>query len=178
MRLLKFLIEEIILKKKTWQVVDLNDLSEKMRNILWDMYVDTYQGIGLHIESPKKLTTKYKVSWLIDIDDDAQPDAFIIYKDLGKIKKIALMGSDGSKLAKSNLIKKIIFLLKSKNWIIEASHKLSDIIESNNVNIIEDIEKIKEIIGEDKFVEDLKGGLYKRKLGSLGVVKKKLYGNI
>ena len=74
-------LNEIKLKKNKWTVVSLGDLDKETRHVLWDMYVDTYQTIGLHIESPEKLTTKYKVSWLIDLDKDAIPDAFIIYKE-------------------------------------------------------------------------------------------------
>ena len=164
------------LKKKKWTVLTLGDLDEETRHMLWDMYVDTYQSIGLHIEDASKLTSKYKISWLIDNDNDPKIDAFIIYKETKYGNKLALMGSDGQKPNKKVLIKQMIDLLKQKSWHIEASHKVAQIIESNGVKVIDDEDTIKSIIGKS-FVEMLSDGEYKRSLGTLGVVKKKMYGS-
>jgi hypothetical protein len=48
------------------------------------------------------------------LDKDPLPDAFIIYKETKHGNKIALLGSDGSKESKHNLIKKVVSLLKTK----------------------------------------------------------------
>lgn len=175
---LQYFTEMAELKKKKWEVLSLSDLDEETRHRLWDMYVDTYQSIGLHIEDVNKLTSKYKVSWLIDIDSDPQIDAFIIYKETKFGNKLALMGSDGKKENKSYLIKKMFALLKKKGWFIEASHKVADMILSNKIKVIDDMETVKAIIGEKVFVEELADGEYKRKLTGLGVVKKRMFGSI
>jgi len=170
-------INEVTLKKNKWTIVDLKDLDQKTRHILWDMYVDTYQSIGLHIESPEKLTSKYKVSWLIDLDKDPIPDAFIIYKETKHGNKLALMGSDGSKESKSHLIKKMIELAKTNGWFMEASNKVADILTKNGIKVITDIDRIKQILGKSDIEETGIEGVYKRKLGALGVFKKQLFGN-
>lgn len=174
----KYFNENIELPKKKWVSVNLSDLEQKIRHRLWDMYVDTYQSIGLHIESVEKLTSKYKVSWLIDIDKDPVPDAFVIYKETPQGNKLALMGSDGQKLSKRLLINKVVKLLKTKGWFCEASHKVAEIFQGKGVPIINNYEFVKKVIGSEKFVEELPNGEYKRKLGSLGVVKKKLFGTL
>jgi hypothetical protein len=147
-----------------------------MRHKLWDMYVDTYQGIGLHIESESKLTSKYKVSWLIDIDAD--PDPFIIYKETPHGNKLALMGTDGSSLAKRTLLEKAISLLKSKKWFAEASHKVADIFRAKGVPVITGIDTIKKLTGKSDVIETDNPEIYKRKLGTMGMVKKTLFGTI
>ena len=168
---------ELELKKKVWTDVSITDLDKKTRHLLWDMYVDTYQSIGLHIEDMNKLTSKYKVSWLIDNDADDNIDAFIIYKKTSNGKKVALMGSDGEKANKKVLIKQVVKLLKTKGWFCEVSHKIFDILVASGVKIIIDYDFVRKVIGK-KFVEELEDGQYKRKLGSLGVVKKTLVGKV
>jgi len=178
MKFKKYINELIDLPKKKWVSIKLSTLEQSTRHKLWDMYADTYQSIGLHIEDVNQLTSKYKVSWLIDMDADPEPDAFIIYKDTKGGKKIALLGSDGEKLSKKLLINKTVKLLKTKGWFVEASHKVADIFVAKGVATIYDMDFVKSVIGEKKFVEELDDGEYKRSLGSLGVVKKRMFGKI
>lgn len=176
-KFLDYINEKINLPKKKWVSVDLKDLDKEMRHRLWDMYTETYQSIGLHIESETKMMNKYKVSWLIDVDKDPQPDAFIIYKELKHGNKIALMGSDGGKESKSTLVKHMLKLMKTKGWFMEASHGVAKILLSNNINVIDDLELIKKITEKDDIVMTDEPGIYKRKLGSMGILKKRLFGN-
>jgi hypothetical protein len=177
MKLREYLLELDLVKDK-WTVVPFIDLDKEMRHRLWDMYVETYHSIGLHIEDASKLTNKYKIAWLIDLDKDPLPDAFIIYKETKHGNKIALMGSDGDKKSKRSLIKKIVSLLKTKGWYCEASHKVADILKSNNVTIITDIDKIKKVLEKPDVIPTETEGVYKRKLGNLGIFKKQLFGKI
>jgi hypothetical protein len=179
MKFKKYISEKLDLKKKVWTIVPFTSLDEETRHKLWDMYVDTYQGIGLHIEDAKQLTSKYKIAWLIDTDKDPEPDAFIIYKETKYGNKIALMGTDGGKLNKRLLIKKVLKLLKTSGWYCEASHKIADIFKSNNINVIKDIDLIKKVLKKSDIEPfDIDNGIYKRKLGTMGVVKKQLFGII
>ena len=175
----KYIQEKLDIPKKKWTVVPLSSLDKETRHKLWDMYVNTYQSIGLHIENSGKLTSKYKVSWLIDTDSDPEPDAFIIYKETNYGKKIALAGSDGSKLNKRLLIKKTVELLKTKGWYSEASLKVADILKAKGVNVIKDMNLIKKVLKKHDIIS-IEGneGYYKRKLGTMGIVKKQLFGII
>lgn len=178
MRLEDYLIEKLNIKKKVWTVIDLKDIDKETRHRLWDMYVDTYQTIGLHIESIDKLVSKYKVSWMIDTDKDPEPDAFIIYKETSYGNKVALMGTDGNRLNKRLLIYKVVKLLKTKGWYCEASHKVAEIFLNKGIKVFEDIELIKKILNKDDVISTEEVGIYKRKIGTLGVIKKRLFGNI
>lgn len=176
MRLLKHLNEKLELPKKKWVSVPLKTLDVDTRKRLWVMYEKTYKPIGLHIENVDKLINNYEVSWLIDTDKDSEPDAFIIYENTSHGQKIALLGTDGGILNKRLLVFKIIKLLKTAGWYVEASHKLADIFVAKKINIIKDADKIKSIIAP-KAVEIINDeGLYKRKIGSLGMIEKRLFG--
>ena len=176
MRFTQYIQEKIDLPKKKWVSVPLSELDQNMKQRLWDMYVNTYQSIGLHIEDINKLTNKYKISWMIDVDQDSDPDAFVIYKETPYGNKIALLGSDNKKLHKRLLVYKVLKLLKTKGWYIEASHKLADIIEKSNVNIIKDKKTIETVLNKPDIQMINDEGLYKRKIGALGYKEKRLFG--
>jgi len=177
MKTYRELSEEIRLKKKTWQIVKFNQLESEMKDKLWKMYKATYAKIGLHIPDMKKLTSKYKVSWIIDIDIDDQPDAFIIYKEMSVGNKLALLGSDGTPVAKKVLVIKSVELLKTSGWYVEASHKIADIFAAKGVGIEKDFETIKKAVGKsDVEMTDKDDGSYTRQIGSLGRIEKKLFG--
>lgn len=178
MRLEDYLLEKLNIKKKVWTIVNLSDLEKETRHKLWDMYVDTYQSIGLHIENIDKLVSKYKVSWMIDTDEDPEPDAFIIYKETSYGNKIALMGTDGNRLNKRLLIHKVSKLLKTKGWYVEASHKVADIFLSKGIKTFTDIEQIKKILGKSDIIPTEEEDIYKRKIGTLGIIKKRLFGSV
>ena len=178
MKFKKYINDEYEFPKKKWVSISLGKLDTQTKKKLWSMYVDTYQSIGLHIEDVNTMTSKYKVSWFIDIDKDPEPDAFVIYKETKLGNKLALLGSDGEKLSKKLLINKAVKLLKTKGWFVEASHKIAEIFTAKGVKTIYDMDFIKGVIGEKKFVEELDDGEYKRSLGALGIVKKRMYGKI
>lgn len=178
MRFIQYIKEKVDLPKKKWVEVNLSDLDQAMRHRLWNMYENTYKSIGLHIGDVNKLTSKYKVSWMIDIDKDSDPDAFIIYKPTKYGNKIALLGSDNKKLHKRLLVYKVLKLLRTKGWFVEASHKLADIFVSKKVNIIKDEDTIKNVLNKPDIEMINDEGLYKRKIGDLGYKEKRLFGNI
>jgi hypothetical protein len=115
------------------------------------MYEMTYKEIGLSIKNLNQLKSKYKMSYLIDIDTDEYPDAFIIYKETGNGRKLALMGSDGQKESKKFLISKSIELIKNKsnNFYAEASHGVADLFLKNNVNIVNDKATVERVLGKE-----------------------------
>jgi hypothetical protein len=60
---------------------------------------------------------------------------------------------------------------------MEASHGVAKILLSNNINVIDDLELIKKITEKDDITMTDEPGVYKRKLGSMGILKKRLFGN-
>jgi hypothetical protein len=178
MSILQYIKEELDswnLPNKKWITISLKQLSDEMKDLLWKMYVDTYKNIGLSVQSKDELTDKYKLSWFIDIDNDIEPDAFIIYDETEFGNKIVLLGSDGNSLSKKLLILKMLKLLKTPGWYIEASHKVADIIKSSGIDYIKDEDSIRKILNKD--IDMLEDGEYERTLGVGIKIKKRIYGN-
>jgi hypothetical protein len=63
---------------------------------------------------------------------------------------LAGLGYIGKKEAKRDLIKKVIDLLNTKGWFIEASLKMEEILSSSKVPVIDDEKVIMDIVGKDK----------------------------
>lgn len=188
---IKYLLEDQkeiwTVKKKQWIVVDLKDVDEDIRTHLWEMYQKTYgtqtgeHGLSLdNYKSMNELLDKYKLCWLIDVDQDPDPDAFIIYKDMpAGNKKISLLGSDRSEAGKRVLLDKLYELLKTHGWYIEASAKLEDICRTKGFNFVDDPEKVKQLISghKSKTMQWIGNGYYTRDLTNSNVkIKKRIYG--
>jgi len=176
MKLQDILYEDLNAPKKKWVTKNLSNLDQDVLDEIWDMFEHTYKSIGLVVSNLNELTSKYKIAMLVDIDKDPVPDAFIIYKETRSGNKIALAGTDGSKPAKSFLVKQMLLLLKKKGWFIEASHRLAEIFESSGVNIVDDKEKVERALNKDiKWLG--KDGKYERKVGGSIKAVKQLFGN-
>jgi hypothetical protein len=161
--------------KNKWVVKKLSDLDKDVLDEIWDMYEHTYKAIGLIVSDMKQMVSKYKISLLIDVDKDTLPDAFTIYKPTKYGAKMVLSGTDGSKPAKSALVKHKLQLLKKKGWYVEASHRLADIFMSSNINYVDDHEVVEKVLG--KTVKWIGNGEYERKVGGSINVAKRLFGN-
>jgi hypothetical protein len=164
------------LPKKQWIDTSLDKLDQYQRDHLWDMYEKTYSKLGLSVATIEKMFDKYKVSWFINVDNDPDSDAFIIYVETKYGNKLALMGSNGSSDAKRELVRKIIMLFRAKGWYGEASHKIASILENNGIPPIDDFETVKRILSEKGTITWLGNGEYERTLKGVGKVTKKLYG--
>jgi len=172
--------------KKKWVVIDLKDVDKKILELLWDMYQKTYgsqtgeKGLSLdNYKSIYELKEKYKLCWLVDVDADPEPDAFIIYKDTANDnKKISLIGSDRSAVGKRALLDKLYELLKTKGWYLEASVKLEEICRTKGFNYVDNEEHVKSLIGHKaKGMKWLGDGYYMRDLTNSNIqIKKRIYG--
>ena len=161
--------------KNVWVVRKLTDLDDDVLQELWAMYEHTYKEIGLIVNSLSELTGKYKISLLIDVDKDPFPDAFVIYKETLFGKKAVLSGSDGTKPAKSALVKHKISSLKTKGWYVEASGRMASILSSNGINVVSEKDDVERVLNKKvKWLND--NGKYERSLRSSMTVVKQLYG--
>lgn len=170
--------EDFDAPKRKWVDKKLSDLDQDVLDELWNMYEHTYKAIGLIVKSLKELTTKYKISLMIDVDKDPMPDAFIVYKPTRFGKKAVLSGTDGSREGKSALVKHKISSLKNKSsgWYVEASHRMADILNDNNVPVVQTQENVENVLGKKvKWLDD--NGKYERVVGGSIKVTKQLFGN-
>lgn len=180
-KLFEEFINEFNITPGKWIDMDLSKLSDDDMQLIWAMYVSTYakEGLDLSANDWEELKYKYKATAIKDVDSDNQPDAFIIYKETKYGKKIALLGTNDKKQAKSDLLKKVFELLNTKGWFIEASLKMEDILSKSNVPAITDEEMIRDVVGAEKKPEMETDGYYTRFLSKAGKrIRKRIYGKL
>ena len=166
----KYYLEKIKLKKNEWKTVKMTDLDKELVDKLWEMYLTTYGELDIisHKNVNSIMTGSHKLLMLVDVDEDPLPDAFIVYKEKGNIKKMSLGGTDGSKKAKRSFIDKLVELYKSGGFVGELStnkaKKLYYILTSHGVPVIKDEKLIKKVIDLEKGFENLQeNGEYTRR---------------
>jgi len=173
------LISELQIPSNKWVDYDLKKIDPDGMKHIWDMYSFSYtnQGLDFSASNWQEMQSKYKATALKDIDNDKEPDAFIIYKNTPFGNKLSLAGTNGKHEAKKEVVKKLIQLVNTSGWFIEASKKMEDIMSSVNAPAVTDPEKIKQIVGGEKDVEVLDNGYYTRKLSKVDKrITKRIYG--
>jgi hypothetical protein len=177
----QFVKEDMTIPSGKWIDMDLKTQDEDMMQLIWGMYTDTYskQGMDFSADDYAELKTKYQATFLKDVDNDKIPDAFIIYKKTKWGNKIALLGTNDKKSAKKDLLEKVISLLRTPGWLLEASLKMEEILSTSNVPWIDDEKIITDLVGKDKKPEMIKNGYYTRLLSKTPKrITKRLYGKI
>lgn len=173
-------LKQILLEftNSKWKSFDLKTISDKELSNIYDMFLTTYKGnTNKRISStPDSLKNKYDEVLELDTDLDGSFDCFLIYINSEYGKKISFLGSKNNIVAKSELIKKMLELLKSRDWFIEGGRKIDDVCTKYNVPYITDKNIIQTII--KKKVELVDSGYYLRKAAFGNKVKKRLYGRI
>jgi len=172
----QFLNEEYDLlhhTKKQWIKQKLSTIDEKIMTYLFDQYKTVYsaEGLDLSAYSAKELQSNYEVVMLIDVDKDPMPDAFIFVRGT----RMKLAATDGEKQSKSVLVRKMVEMVKSEGYSLEASKKIEDIMKARGAPPITDKAQIEKMVGP-KFIRHLSDGYYERNLKKGGVIVKRLYG--
>lgn len=156
------------LPQKKWVEVEWREIADQMKEVVWDVYSLSYADIGRHVPDISTFGQKYKLLFLVDVDEDIHPDAFIAMKDTSFGRKLALLGTDGTKLAKRAVIKKMVELSKTSGYYIEASHKIADILHSSGAPVVMDEDKVRTLL-KGKDLTWLGGGKYTRTLGTSSI---------
>lgn len=172
-------LTEMDIPSNKWVDTDLKTMSPEDAAIIWKMYTDTYakEGLDFSADDQSELQSKYKATFLKDIDSDRIADAFIVYKETPYGSKIALLGTNDKKEAKRDLVKKVIELLNTRGWFIEASLKMEEILAKSGVPVINNEKMVNDIVGADKKPEMEADGYYTRLLSKASKrIRKRLYG--
>ena len=166
-----------VFPQNRWVDVGVSSLNPKVFGKVWEIYELSYGKIGKHVPNPLAFMKKYRMLWLIDVDEDVFVDAFIAYKPTPAGNKVALGGTDGGSKAKRAMITKMQELVKQPGWYAEASHKVADILESAGLRPIDDEAAVRKALKGKEI--DWKGdGKYTRTLGTSSITaEKSLYGN-
>ena len=174
------IINELEIPSGKWVDMKMSDVDVSGMKLIWAMYKTAYKGQGLDLSagSATEMQSKYKAIMLVDVDDDRQPDAFIIYKITPFGKKMALLAANVKKQdAKRAVVKKAIELVKTAGWFLEASAKMEDIMKASGAPVVRDEQKILDILGNDKKPEFIGDGYYTRSLSMADKrITKRLYG--
>lgn len=173
-----FMIEMTNVPFKQWTDFVLKSLDKETMEIVWNMYTTTYGGEGLDFSATdmNDLQQKYSAIFFMDVNNDKIPDAFIIYRKTEFGNKIALSGTNGSKEAKSAFVKKLIELIcHTKNWYVEGSMKIDEILTKNNAPVVNDEQKVRMLLNKD--ITWKENGYYSRKLSRADkFIDKRMYG--
>ena len=174
-------VNELKIPSNRWVDLDLKSIDKAGMESIWAMYTDTYLGAGMDLSANDwpEMQAKYKATALKDVDGDQLADAFIIYKPTKWGNKIALLGTNGKKEAKSDVVKKLLQLVNTRGWFIEASLKMEEILSKSGAPVIRDEKMIRDVVGDDKQPEFTKDGYYTRFLSKAGKrITKRIYGKI
>jgi len=174
-------VSELTIPSGKWVELDLMQIDDKGMQTIWDMYTSTYaqEGLDFSADDYHELRTKYKATAIKDIDSDQIPDAFIIYKKTRWGNKLALLGTNGKKKAKKEVVKKLLELVNTKGWFLEAGMKIEEIMKANNAPVIMNQEMIIDVVGAKKKPEFEEDGYYTRLLSKVGKrIRKRMYGKI
>ena len=179
---IKSVIAEFVnMPKVEWVTVSLSDLSDRQIEALFAMYMVSYDadfgGIGLHPKiGAKEDLHRYKLTWLIDVDEDPDPDAFIMYRETPAGNKIVLLGSDGTRASKREVVSKTTGLMKTSGWYAEVSGKPRRIMMANNLPYIDNEETVRKILDSDTPIDWIGDGLYTRKIAGELAATKTIFG--
>lgn len=169
----------LLLNKDEWIKAKPSDYSPQQQDSFWTLYDTAYREIGKHIGSKAELLNKYALIEATDVDTDPEIDAFLAFKVTPFGRKVAIMGHDGSKVAKRELIKHLIKLAQTRGYYLEGSDRIADILMSAGIQPMQNKEDVYEVLGdmveEDGVIWE-GGGWYSRELGSIGRHTKAIFG--
>jgi hypothetical protein len=155
------------LPKNKWVELSSDEKAEYAKDI-FDLISTAYAPIGgnLNYKSAADVLgsesdADYEV---INIDDDAEPEALISFKEKESGKKLTALGHDGSSEAKSESLNRMANLLKKQGYYLEVSGKLQDILLAKGAPIVKDKELIQKIL-KGKKLEFNEDGTYQRFIG-------------
>lgn len=109
---------------------------------------------------------EYQYWEAIDINDSPDADAVIFGKKKHGIK-VSGIGHNGEKMAKEEVIKHLLEILKNPGYWIEASHPVASILKRNGARIFDDSQKIESMFPDSKFTKWFDDNSYIRTIDNI-----------
>lgn len=154
-----------ILLENNWRPLTSGEVDAE-KDELFKMIDLAYAPLGGHpnVTGPNDIKSAAQGYEIIDLDDDPEADAVIMYKKRPGGNKLVGMGHDGSKPAKSAAVAKTVSDLNKNGYYIEVSGTILDILKAKGAGIVDDEATVKSALrGKDiKWHGD---GSYDRQLG-------------
>jgi Methyltransferase domain. len=113
-----------------WKITKTRDLNEATLAQIYNMYARSYSeaNLDLWLDSPQELAN-YSDS-IMYLERNKKIISVLMYKLLSNTNKISLVAHDSTREGKDKMIEKIVQLMSTSGWIIEASGALSWILRS------------------------------------------------
>lgn len=159
------LLGEIELPKNEWVPIPTSELKDYENEIL-NLIQNAYKPIGgnPNFKNKQDVTSQGADYEVINLDDDEDIEGVSVSKQRPGGEKSVALGHDGSKDAKSAIIKRKVQKLKQQGHYIEASGKMAEILIGKGVTVVTDPKVIsKALKGKDIKMND--DGTYQRYLG-------------
>ena len=117
-------------KESEWKMTKTRDLNEATLAQIYNMYARSYSeaNLDLWLDSPQELAN-YSDS-IMYLERNKKIISVLMYKLLLHTNKISLVAHDSTREGKDKMIEKIVQLMSTSGWIIEASGALSWILRS------------------------------------------------
>lgn len=172
----KQFVPTIVKRKKTWGVIRSNSDKEEFSDDLIKTVQTAYAKteLGSFVNTVKDVLPSDWVA--IDIDGDPDIDATIFYRKTKHGNKIQGLGHDGSDNTKKASIQKVVSLLKTNGWWIEASDAMEHILYKNNVPYISDEKTAQKIFPNSNLKMTGEKGKYYRKLNNGVTIRESIFG--
>ena len=158
--------------KNVYVELQSKDVQEYEKDIT-DLIVNAYKHVGGNeIKTPNDLRRSDITYWIAkDIDVDPDVDIVIGGKTTPAGTKITVMGQDGERDSKSDIVKKVIDMMKTRGFYAEMD---VDLAQKFGLPSIKDEATIVKVLKKD--IKYLGDGSYERVVKGLGNKRKVLVG--
>ena len=157
--LLELSFAEKFKRKNKWIELLRRGDREELKKNLWVLINNSYAPIGGHpgiSNVDQVLNPKYTHWEAVDDDTDPEADAVVFGRQKNGLK-LGGMGHDGTSRSKSDLIAKMVKLLKTPGYWVEASGRFADVMYGKRVPYVDDQSKVEKIFGMNVKWLDNKG---------------------
>jgi len=149
---------------------DLGEYGDSIVNLIKTAYAD--KGGSNEIKSQNDLKKSDLTYWIAkDINDNPDADVVLGGKTTPAGTKIVTIGQDGSKAAKSDVIKKMVDLMRTRGFYAEMD---PDLAQKLGLTPLKGEDRIAKILKKD--IKYSKDGTYERDITGLGTKRKVLVG--
>ena len=168
-------VPDIVKKSKTWYLISKKDvliISSDVIDLIQTAYKNTK---GSYVNSKKDINRS--VFWdVIDVDGEFDADAVIFGRKSPFGIKIQGIGHDGEQKSKKVVIAKIVKLLNTSGYWIEASDALENVLYKSGTNYIKSEKIAQSILPNSELKITGNKGQYTRKLETGQTITETIFG--
>jgi len=164
---LKRIVENIYLERGKWTLIPHEEIDQFEKRI-FDLISAVYAPIGgnPNFKNPDDVKNSKNDYEALELDQDGQPEAVSVSKDVPAGTKLVATAHDGSKEAIRTIFRHKIELLNQTGYFAEVSGRVKDILLANNVPVVNDEETVKKALS-GKNIEWHGDGTYTRDIGGM-----------